>query len=198
MENTIYAPPESNVDVPAGPDTAYYVVAPIKFFLLSLLTMNLYIIYWFYRNWRTVKQRTGESMWPPMRGIFYIFFTHSLFSRVNERIESEGKSFDWQPSALATIVVVLTILSNVLDRLAWESIGSPATDLISVALVPIVPLLMLKAQRAVNLASDDLEARTNSRLTPVNWIWMVFGALLWLLVLFGVLIMLVEPELYAE
>ncbi len=198
MTDNLYAPPEADVDVPVDAETDYYVVSPGKFFLLSFVTMNLYLVYWFYRNWRLVKLRTGESMWPPMRGIFYIFFTHSLFSRVNERIESNGKSFDWQPATIATLVVLLTILANVLDRLAARSIGSPTTDLISIALVPVLPLLMLKAQRAINLASDDPDAKTNSSLTVFNWIWIVLGGLAWLLVLFGVYAILFYPELLVE
>lgn len=200
MSDTIYAPPEAEIEVDAAdsdqPD--YYVVAPTKFLLLAILTLNAYVIYWFYRNWRAIKVRTRADMWPPMRGLFYIFFTHSLFANVNEYLTAKGKSFDWQPSGLATLVVTVTILQNVLDRLAARSIGSPSTDIISTALVFAVPWLLLKAQRAINFACDDPNGDGNSSLTLANWIWMVLGGLLWLLALFGLYVIFFAPELLVE
>lgn len=75
LSETLYAPPKADVAIndPDGPE--FYVVAPFKFFLLSILTLNLYFVYWFYRNWRQIKQRTGEEIWPPARG----FFPHFLY-----------------------------------------------------------------------------------------------------------------------
>ena len=198
MSDLIYAPPEAAVEVQAAEEAEFYVVSPKKFFLLSFMTLNLYIVYWFYRNWKVIKLRTGESMWAPMRGLFYIFFAHSLFSRVNQKIEDDGNSFDWQPAALATIVVVLTILTNVLDRLAGNSVGSPVTDLVSIALVPILPVVLLKAQGAINVACNDERGRGNSSFTVANWIWMILGALIWVLVMFGLYVLFFAPELLVE
>jgi len=198
MSETIYAPPEADVAVTAtdGPD--FYVVAPRKFYLLSILTLNAYFVYWFYRNWHLIKRRTGESVWPPMRGIFYIFFAHSLFTDVEEKIKTLGQSFIWRPSYIATWVVVLAIGGNVLDRLAARSIGSPATDLFALALVPLAPAILLNAQRAINFACEDPAGSTNESLTLANWVWVVLGGLLWLFILFGLYASLFDPELLAE
>jgi len=92
----------------------------------------------------------------------------------------------------------VTILQNVLDRLAARSIGSPSTDIISTALVFAVPWLLLKAQRAINFACDDPNGDGNSSLTLANWIWMVLGGLLWLLALFGLYVIFFAPELLVE
>ena len=102
MSDLIYAPPEAAVEVQAAEEAEFYVVSPKKFFLLSFMTLNLYIVYWFYRNWKVIKLRTGESMWPPMRGLFYIFFTHSLFTDVDEMLKDKHKQFDWRPMPIAT------------------------------------------------------------------------------------------------
>ena len=133
-----------------------------------------------------------------MRGLFYIFFTHALLTDVDEKIKSQGKSFAWRPGAIATLVVLLAILVNVLDRLSASSIGSPTTDLISTALVPVIPAILLRAQHAVNFAREDPFGSANSSLTLANWVWMVLGALVWLLALLGVYALLFEPELFAE
>ena len=86
MSEVMYAPPEANIAVTSSDEADFYVVAPRKFYLLSVLTLNLYFVYWFYRSWQLIKQRNDESMLPAMRGVFFIFFTHSLFTDIDLKI----------------------------------------------------------------------------------------------------------------
>lgn len=198
MSETMYAPPEANIAVTSTDEPDFYVVAPRKFYLLSVLTLNLYFVYWFYRSWHLIKRRSGESMMPPMRGVFFIFFTHSLFTEIDLKIKSLGKSFAWHPSTIATVVVVLTIVSNVTDRLSAENIGSPLTDFVGIALVPIIPVFLLKAQEAINFACEDPAGTSNQNLTLANWVWIILGGLIWVLLLFGLYLIFAEPEFFAE
>ncbi len=73
LNETIYAPPEADIAISEETDGSYYVVAPTKFLLLAILTANLYMLYWFYRQWRMVKDRDQSDAWPIPRGLFYIF-----------------------------------------------------------------------------------------------------------------------------
>lgn len=200
MSDLFYAPPEAEVEVQAVDEPAFYVVAPRKFFLLAVLTLNLYFIYWFYRSWRAVKEQSGESIWPPVRGLLYIFFTHSLFARIDDKIKSDGKQFDWSPSGTATIVVVITIVRQVLDRVSIDQgIGVAITvTLIAMGLIFALPVVMLKAQNAANLASNDEIGSGNSALTVGNWVWMIIGGLVWLFAMFGLYMMMTTPELFME
>ena len=45
MSESIYAPPEADVAVTKSDEADFYVVAPRKFYLLSILTFNLYFVY---------------------------------------------------------------------------------------------------------------------------------------------------------
>ena len=198
MSEAMYAPPEASIAVTSSDEAEFYVVAPRKFYLLSVMTFNLYFVYWFYRSWRLVKQRSGESMLPVMRGLFFIFFTHSLFTAVDLKIKSLGKDFSWNPTTTATIVVILAITTNIVDRLSAQNIGSPLTDFVGIALVPIVPLFLLKAQEAINIACEDPNGASNGQLTLANWTWMVIGGLIWVLFLFGFYLVITEPELFFE
>lgn len=198
MNESIYAPPEADVGDALSDEDPYYVVGTRKFYLLSLMTFTLYIVYWFYRNWRSIKLNNREDIWPVPRALFYIFFTHSLLTDVNERLKTVGSDFQWRPGAIAGLFVAIVILSNVLSNLADRSIGSPATDLISMALLPLIPFIMLKAQRAINIASDDPDGSSNQGLTVINWVWLVLGFLGWLLVLVGLYLTLFAPELLVE
>ena len=40
----------------------YYPVSTTKLVVLSILTGGLYEIYWFYKNWKWIKQRDGSSI----------------------------------------------------------------------------------------------------------------------------------------
>ena len=93
--------------------------------------------------------------------------------------------YRWDYETLATSVVILAIASNILDRLAWRSIGSPLTDIVSLILTLFVGLLFLKVQRAVNIACGDVEGNSNSAMTGANFIWICIGVVGWALVMVG-------------
>ncbi len=198
MNESIYAPPQADIEVREYADGEYYVVAPGKFLALAILTMGVYLVYWFYRQWRTVKDRDQSNIWPIPRGLFYIFFTHSLYADINERLRSNGTNYEWSPGASATLVVVLTLLSNILSRLSGENIGPPFTDVLSIAIVPMLAYFALPAQKAANAASGDADGSSNSSFTGANWVWMILGGLIWALSLFGLYIIITQPELFVD
>jgi hypothetical protein len=197
MSDSIYAPPEAEVVTVDNDSPPYYVVGTTKFFLLSTMTFSMYFVYWFYRNWRTVSRRTGEAMWPVMRGVFLIFFTHSLFTDVDEFIKSKGKTFDWAPRLIATIFVILVIFSNITGQLSSNELIPEMVDVFTIALIPVLPLVIMPAQRAINFASDDPNGEGNSKLTVYNWLWLILGGLFWAATLLGLYAILFIPE-FAE
>jgi hypothetical protein len=102
MTDDIYTAPESAlIDAAAEAELEFYVVSPFKFSVLFFVTMGLYSIYWFYKNWSCYKYVHKESIWPVPRGIFNIFFAHSLFGKVNATLQKIGSGHKWSPSALA-------------------------------------------------------------------------------------------------
>jgi len=195
MQESIYAPPEADVTAPTTDQARYYVVSPMKFMLLSVLTLTLYFVYWFYRNWKLIKDADNEDTWPPARGFFYIFFTHSLFSDVQSSLEGQQRSFGWSPMALATLFVILTVALNVADRvLPIESMPVFAMAMPFVGTI-VVSVLLLQAQKAINFAVDDVGGTANAKFTAVNWVWMLLGGAIWLLALIGIFAVATDPTL---
>ncbi|MFK8014490.1 MAG: hypothetical protein AB8G17_03460 [Gammaproteobacteria bacterium] len=194
----VYAAPESDVLSSKAATSPYYVVSVKKFLTLSIATMNFYLIYWFYRNWRQVKITDNVDVWPVMRGLFYIFFTYSLLMRVDGDLESKKPEYSWSPGAVTLAVVVLTLLTNVLGRLSSREIGSPATDFLSVLLVPVLALAAVAGQKAINAACDDPDGRGNANFTGANWAWIIFGVVFWLFGLLGLYLVFFAPELLTE
>lgn len=198
MNESIYAPPAAEIEVKESADGEYYVVGPGKFLALTILTMGLYLVYWFYRQWRMVKLREESNIWPIPRGLFYLFFTHSLFSDIDKRLADSGSDYRWSPGTSATLVVIVTVLSNILGRMSGENIGSPVTDIVSLAVVPALAYLALPAQKAANAASGDDAGSSNANFTGANWVWMILGGLIWALSLFGLYFIVTQPELFVD
>ena len=87
MEHNPFAPPTAVVkDVPArrGAATPYLAVSLLKLAVLSICTLTLYELYWFYRQWRSVKAGEGGGISPFWRAFFAVIFCYALFRRVRE------------------------------------------------------------------------------------------------------------------
>jgi len=170
----------------------YYVVAPRKLIILFIVTIGMYAIYWFYKNWQNFKLETNRPMWPVMRGIFSIFFAHSLFKEVNNTLVTKKITYNWDYSYLATVYVIAQVIGNICDRLSYKNVGSPYTDLISFILLPVICWSLYKSQLAINLACEDPNGESNSKLTGANYVWITLGVILILLILIGLYITITE------
>lgn len=195
MSDSIYAPPEADVTAPAGDEPRYYIVAPFKFILLSVLTFTLYFVYWFYKNWQRIKIDDNDDIWPPARAFFYIFFTHSLFTDVQERFKTLGRKWDWQPGLLATLFIIVTLVGNIIDRFIPYDTYPLLSSLLPLGSTLLATFLLLPAQKAINAVCGDDAGNSNSKLTVANWVWMVLGGIFWLLILIGTYAMIVDPTL---
>jgi hypothetical protein len=199
MSDSIYAPPQSDLGaIPVESINApFYVVSVKKLAVLGVVTFGLYFVYWHYQNWREYRdwKRTHEQeetgIWPVPRGIFSIFFMHSLFRNVKEYGDNNGRRIDWEPGRLATILVILTIIGNLLDRAVMRNIGYPYTDILSLVLLAPLLYIYTRVQPIINASCGDPDSSSNSAFGGANWAWIVIGALLWVLVLAGIFI---DPE----
>lgn len=194
-----YAPPDARIaEVAANGEAAiappFYVVSSRKFLLLFFGTVGIYSVYWFWRHWKLHKIDKTLDIWPVPRAIFQIFFAHSLNREVDHLIQRKRLRFDWSPGGLATLFVVASLVSGVADRLSWNGIGSPISDLVSLATLLPVGYCLLRTQQAANVACEDPAGDTNHRLTVANYAWLAVGALWWLLVAVGLML----PEEYAQ
>jgi hypothetical protein len=191
VEANPYAPPAAEVrDIPEGEAAGFYVVSTRKYFLLYFLTLGLYLYYWFYRHWAEIRRQRGVKLWPIPRAIFAIFFTHALAREIDARLDERSPGYKWSPSLIATLLVVLMIATNILDRLAWRELGVPVTIWLSYAVLVPVALTGHVMQRAANAASADPQGSCNARITGANLVWMLVGGALGVLGL----IELVIPE----
>ncbi len=62
------------------------------------------------------------------------------------------------------------------------------TDIASLALLPVLAWITWLGQRGLNAAAKDPEGRSNARFTPLNYVFIVLGAVLLALACIGVML----------
>jgi hypothetical protein len=108
MKSNPYAPPSAHVeDVDTTRDqdrrVAYFPVSPFKLVTLSICTLGLYQIHWFYKNRAFIKAQEKSGILPVMRAIFGVFMDGRLDSS-DAFIHRGGPSIRLHVSAPASTV----------------------------------------------------------------------------------------------
>src|SRR5262249_4420660 len=62
----------------AGGGVAYHHVSKLKFCIFSLVSFGLYELYWFYKNWKYIRNRDHSDIWPFWRALFSPIWCHGL------------------------------------------------------------------------------------------------------------------------
>ncbi|WP_444996658.1 hypothetical protein [Aliikangiella sp. IMCC44359] len=181
MNDNIYQAPSSEISINSTGDNQFYVVSAKKFLILYISTLGAYSIYWFYKHWSQFKNKNNENMWPVMRGIFAIFFTHSLFELFNQTCKEQKTKVSWNPGSLATAYVIITIIDNICNQLSFREVGSPITEILPLLTLPITTWLLYKAQQVANIACEDPTGSSNENYTIANFLWITIGIIIWLL-----------------
>lgn len=87
----------------------------MKLVVMSICTIGIYELYWYYKNWRLVKEREELDIMPFWRAFFAYFFCYSLFKRIQASAESQNLQKSISPGLLATGWIVISILWRLPD-----------------------------------------------------------------------------------
>jgi len=175
-------------DAPAA--VKFFVVSTRKLMVLYLATMGLYSVYWFYKQWEAYKDGSdfdsdAGKIWPFMRAVFAVFFVFSLLRRLREEGLNHQGIAQWRTAPTAAVMTAMLVFSQALDRAAARGIGSPLTDILSLAaLLPLLAYFM-SVQDKINLVCNDAEGAGNARFSAANYGWIALGAVLWILTFIG-------------
>ena len=143
----------------------YFPVSKLKLILMSLCTLGLYEIYWFYKNWKLIKTRTGQNLSPFWRAFFSIIFCYPLFKHIQVSADSQGCKSNINPGWLLIGYIALNVTWRLPD------------PFFIISLLTFLPLL--SAQGVIN----DLNLKTapraerNNRFSVTNFAVIIIGAL---------------------
>ena len=181
MDINPYQAPEANVEMQTTEkEYEFYVVSGNKFLILYIGTLGLYTLYWFYQNWSLFRHSHKLNLWPIPRAIFSVFFTHALFKHVNKALDNR-----WKYMGTATLFVIFTIASTIASTILDMQGHVVASSLVSIVILFLSAWVLYGAQIKINEACGSQNGSENSQLTGMNVIFLIIGAILWLLMLLG-------------
>lgn len=160
-----FAPPAANVEPVAPPHTAgapiWFSVSPLKLVVMCTVTLQLYGVFWFYKQWTLVRDREHSSIWPAARAIFPVFFIWSLYNKVRDSEVGPGPRLN--AGGMAAAWIVLTLMWKAPDPYWWIAMAAP------IFLIP-----MQNAMNATNRVITPNHEK-NDRFTWLNWVGIVVG-----------------------
>ncbi|WP_434772698.1 hypothetical protein [Pseudomonas entomophila] len=167
--------PVTSVDEPM-----FFVVSPRKLIIMSILTANFYLLYWFARNWLMCKRKEGKRVLPVMRTVFLPFFLYGLFRRVDQQIKLSGRTYAWSPLLMTCAFWIYCIVQFVMfhvETIDPMPVRALLTSLVSTA---FCVRWIVMAQHAINFCVGDPEGKTNDALSWANGVWIVIGLAFWI------------------
>jgi len=170
--------PEQSSESYSGPLFLY--ISPARLIIASIVSFGLYEAYWIYKNWQYIKKRDSLNIRPFWRGIFGVFFCHSLLKRIHGDPEARAiQSPTFAAGGLATGWVVFVVAANIISRAP-----SIEASLIS-GIIPSY-LCFVPVQKYINAVAADINPEPKFH----GWsagqiICLAFGIVVWLLLFIG-------------
>jgi hypothetical protein len=169
-----WAPPDDVPEFSEARVAPWFAVGTTKLVVMSLVTFGLYEVYWFYRQWKSVRARTTDTVHPVLGALFSGLSSFWLFARARDAADEAGVAVGWSGGAMATAYLLLSLLWRLPDPY-WLA-----------CFLSIVPLAFVQsAIHAVNERRAPLAER-NEGLSAANWAGVLVGGLVLLLCVVGV------------
>jgi len=150
----------------------YFPVSRQKLIVMSMTTLSMYQIYWFFKNFERVNARTGGGASPFWRAIAAPITAHGLFAHVRTDAQSRFIPVRWSSAGLAVIYLGITLFC--FFEYPWWTL----------ALCSVFALLPVHASmEAVNRKVAPKGPRNDSY-SMANAAWIVIGIALTILGLY--------------
>lgn len=159
-----------------APETAFFNVGTTKLVLMTIGTFGLYQVYWLYKNWSVERTLSEDSMWPLWRALFAPIFIYALAARVSDRAVSIELPTNLRPLPTAVAFILLSLAVRAPDPFWMISV------LAGLVLIPIQnELARLNAARGIGVGKE-------AQYSTINTVWLTLSALLWLLIIAGMML----------
>jgi len=168
-------------EVPSLPQSSFFLFIPTsRLIVLCIISGTLYQSFWVYRNWRFLKERDNLTIHPFWRGVFSLFYFHSLLKVI--QADTPTRKTDepvFSPSALSAGWIITTAIGSVV-MVYPES--SPGAVLLGTLIVISSCWFILPVQKVLNARNDALSLKPRYNPWSVGHILcLILGIIAWLL-----------------
>lgn len=163
-------------DLPAATGSAeppLFAVSTTKLLVMSMCTIGLYQMFWFYKNWSLIKLHQRSSILPAARAFFGVIFCYSCFSEIRAIGQRRGVPDAPAAGPLAVGWIIATLVWKLPDPFWFAALAAV--------------LFLMPVQVYANAVNDAVAPGhdRNSRFTGWNWAVAVPGGLLFVLAVIG-------------
>jgi hypothetical protein len=165
MPEALRAPAPAPAPPPAYSDGQH----PVHLVLLSVSTLGLYEVYWFWRNWRDLRDKAGMDLSPAWRtvGLFLpvvnVAMVYHQLRLVSDTAASRGLTPTYSPLAVTMAFFALALAGNL--TLLWM-----------VSLLNVLPLVPVQQTLNRLWQLEHPDAPLRERFAPHELAAMVAGA----------------------
>lgn len=155
----------------SSPRKFYFFTASLyKMVLMSFFTFGFYELYWFYKNWMLIRQRTGSNFSPFWRTVLSPFWAYNCFRNIKISA-AEHKIVETLPAAMLATMYAASICLSYLIPVPYA--GWIVWVLVSVfSIVPVNNLAVkINQARGPNFHNNDA-------FTFLNWACMGMSGVL--------------------
>jgi hypothetical protein len=151
----------------------FFTASTLKLTLMSICTLGIYELYWFYKNWVQIKARSEPNIMPFWRAFFAPIWAYSCFKHFKTTANENDVQESLPIGFLAFAFFMLQVSVRLPDPF-W--------------LITFFSFLILIPANNVAIAVNktlDVEFKNNEKFTGWNWVGLVLGGLVFILSIIG-------------
>ncbi len=154
----------------------FFPTSKTKLIVMSVCTFSIYIFYWFYTNWRILKETQGLDIRPFWRTFLVPVFCYSLFKGIHECSKEKNIRAAYSPGLFTAVYILFSITGFLPDPFSLLTF-----------LLPVLPLLPV--QGVINSLNAHVvsDLKINNQFSWWNIAGIIFGVILWGLLVLAVI-----------
>jgi hypothetical protein len=154
----------------------YSRVVPIwRYALLSIITLGIYNIIWFYKTWKMLAEELKLNIMPLVRALFQVFFIIPFALRLRQFLVSKGAQIGFNPIYLGVMFIAIAVFPSLLS--------APFTLIAVFSFVPLIPLV-----EALNAYYQDQDKELSIKpFSKVQTFFICLGVVFFSTVVFSIL-----------
>lgn len=148
----------------------------VKFAILCSVTLGIYMLIWYYRQFRRMKERRQLRTSPVLQSLTLVFWVYGLFKSLSAEAKERGIDSQQNPAFVSAGFMILSAMRCLPDPLWIIGLFS---------FVPVLPFVHITNE----LHKSERDAKAYFVLmSPLEWILGILGSAVTLLAVIGALI----------